>query len=77
MTMRHRQNDLISELNQRNKPTISPQNMQDGDFENIILGLKNEPYRTTHNVNGDIHRKSYRRQRSSNSTRLTEESGPM
>jgi len=77
VTMRHRQSDLINELNQRNKPTISPQNMQDGDFENIILGLKNEPYRTTHNVNGDIHRKSYRRQRSSNSHRLTEESGPM
>ena len=75
--MRNRQNDLINELNQRNKPTISPQDIQDGQFENIILGMKSEPYRTPHNVNGDIHRRSYRRQRSSNSQKLTDESGPL
>ena len=75
--MRNHQNDLINELNQRNKPTISPQDIQDGQFENIILGMKSEPYRTPHNVNGDIHRRSYRRQRSSNSQKLTDESGPL
>merc|ERR1712110_582632 len=74
VTMRNKQNDLINELNQRNRPTqsISPQDIQDGQFENIILGMKSEPYR--HGVNGDIHRRSYRRQRSSNSHRLTDES---
>ena len=75
--MRNKQNDLINELNQRNRPTqsISPQDIQDGQFENIILGMKSEPYR--HGVNGDIHRRSYRRQRSSNSHRLTDESAPL
>ena len=76
--MRNRQNDLISELNQRNKPpAISPQDIQDGQFENIILGIKSEPYRTTHGVSGENHRRSYRRQRSSNSHKLTDESGPL
>ena len=79
--MKNRHNDLMNELNQRNN-IKSPQDIKDGDFENIILGIKSEPYRTTHvNVNGEMScrsSRSFRRQRSDNSSRLvTDESGPL
>lgn len=78
VTMRNRQNDLINELTQRtNTKSISPQDIQDGQFENIILGMRSEPYRTKHVENGEINRRSFRRQRSSNSQKLTDESEPL
>ena len=75
--MRNRQNDLINELTQRST-IISPQDIQDGQFEKVILDMKSAPYRTTtHVVNGEINRRSFRRQKSSNSQRLTDESEPL
>jgi hypothetical protein len=56
---------VINELKTRNhtKPFIKPvpSEFQDGTFEDIILGMKSEPYRT--NINEGM-RKSFRRQRS-------------
>ena len=77
VSLKKQQNDLINELNQRN--IVSPQDIQDGQFENIILGIKSEPYRTTHVVvNGEINKRSFRRQKSSsNSAKLTNESEPL
>lgn len=67
---------LVNELKIKNNNVIlHPQEIQDGTLENIILGMKSEPYRT--NVSGEGMRKSFRRQRSDQRTVLTSESDPL
>ncbi len=58
---RNLQNALISEL--KSKAThVKPDEVKDGTLEDIILGLKSEPYRANVATEGGV-RKSFRRQR--------------
>ena len=62
--VRRNQNALINELKIKTggpSSKLKPDEVQDGTFETLLLGLKSEPYRT--NVNEGM-RKSFRRQRS-------------
>jgi len=52
--------EVINEL-KNSQHIVKTEEVQDGTLENIILGLKSNPYRT--NVNEGM-RKSFRRQRS-------------
>jgi hypothetical protein len=51
VNVRRNQNAVINELktktggNVNSKQIIKPDEVQDGTFENIILGMKSEPYR--------------------------------
>ena len=51
------------------------ENKGDGTFEDIILGMKSEPYRA--NINEVGTRKSFRRQRSDNLALTTNETEPL
>ena len=71
-------NALISELKTRNNRNLikpAPNDIQDGTFEDIILGMKSEPYRA--NINEVGTRKSFRRQRSDNLALTTNETEPL
>ncbi len=70
-------NAVINELksrNQRNFIKPEPNEFQDGTFEDIILGMKSEPYRT--NINEGM-RKSFRRQRADGLALSTAETEPL
>lgn len=56
--VRRNQSELINELT--NRHIIRADEVQDGTLENILQGLKNEPYRSTSVFDGT--RKSFRRQ---------------
>ncbi len=60
---RNLQNALITEL--KSKAThVKPEEVKDGTLEDIIMGLKSEPYRANADAAGGGVRKSFRRQRS-------------
>ena len=66
---------MINELKTRNTRNLfkpAPNDIQDGTFEDIILGMKSEPYRA--NIEN---RKSFRRQRSDNLALTTNETEPL
>ena len=66
---------VINELKTRNNRNLfkpAPNDIQDGTFEDIILGMKSEPYRA--NIEN---RKSFRRQRSDNLALTTNETEPL
>lgn len=65
---RNLQSALINEFKARTTTShIKPEEVKDGTLEDIILGMKSEPYRA--NVN-EAMRKSFRRQRSEKLTGL-------
>ena len=45
---------------------MKPDEVKDGTLEDIILGLKSEPYRAAAASGNEVSRKSFRRQRSGN-----------
>ena len=63
------QHQLINEFKSKaNGKKMKPDEVKDGTLEDIILGLKTEPYRA--HVNNEHMRKSFRRQRSDRSQAL-------